>query len=32
MEWCDFVLAVLTLCVLLPESQSISKMDLMEIG
>jgi hypothetical protein len=31
-KWCAFPLAVLNVCVLLPESQLISKMDLMEIG
>ena len=32
MQWWALVLAVLNLCVLLPESFLISKMDLMEIG
>ena len=32
MQWWAFVLAVMNLCVLLPESQLISKMDFMEIG
>ena len=31
-QWRAFVLAVLNLCVLLPESQLIGKMDLREIG
>ena len=32
MQWQALVLAVLKLCVLLPESQLIGKMNLMEIG
>ena len=31
-QWWAFVLAVLNLCVLLPESYLISKMDITEIG
>jgi len=31
-QWCDLVLATLSLCVLLPEFHLISTMDLMEIG